>query len=296
MTAPPTSPPLTAFVSDDLLGESPCWNADRGILSRADIHGGALVECDPVTGEHRRHQLGTPLGFAIPRAAGGYVAGIGLTVNLVDADFEVSLLVDFSEVRPDNRFNDATCDGQGRLWAGTMSAQKPRKQGDAALYRVDPDGAYEEVLSDLTLSNGMDWLDDGSTLLHIDSDAHRIDRYDVDVDRGRLSRRRTFTELEPDDGLPDGMTVDVDNHVWVAFFFGTEVRRYDPEGAEVQRIRTPVSCPTSVAFGGPDLADLFVTTSRHRLSTEDAAVQQLAGSLLRYRVGVAGRPSHRFAG
>jgi sugar lactone lactonase YvrE len=142
----------------------------------------------------------------------------------------------------------------------------------------------------------MDWLDDGHTLLHIDSDAHRIDRYEVDVEAGRLSGRRTFVEFEPEIGLPDGMTVDAENGLWLAFFGSGQVRRYDAEGREDVRYTLPVSCPASVILGGDDLRDLYVTTSSHRLTPDEAAVQQLAGSVLRIRVPVPGRPQHSFAG
>lgn len=289
-------PNLTAFLADDLLGECPHWDEERGILSRVDVHGGLLRCCDPATGEQSTVTLEAPISFAIPRTSGGYVFGIGLQVILLDADGTKRSLVDLSAQRPDNRLNDAVCDAQGRLWVGTMSSMRPRAAGAAALYRIDPDGGYEEVLTDLTLSNGMDWPDDGATLLHIDSDAHRIDRHEVDVQHGRLGRRSCFAELDPADGLPDGLTIDAEGGVWVAFFGGSEIRRYDAQGGEVARLRLPVSCPASVAFGGADLGDLFITTSRHRLTEAETAQQPLAGSLLRLRPGVKGRIGYRFAG
>ncbi|MDX6324122.1 MAG: hypothetical protein QOK15_476 [Nocardioidaceae bacterium] len=289
---------MTAFLDHDMLGEGPYWLPGLRLLSRVDIHGGDVVLCDPVTGEHRRHHVGNPVAFAIPRAGGGFVAGIGMTVTLLDEDFEPTPLVDIGPERDENRFNDALCDAQGRLWAGTMSAKRPRDlgTGEAALYRFDPDGAHEEVLSGLTLSNGMDWVDDGHALLHIDSDAHRLDRYDVDVDAGRLSNRRTVVEFDHALGLPDGMTVDSEGGIWVAFFGSGQVRRYDATGAEQVRYTLPTSCPSSVMLGGDDLRDLYVTTSSHRLTEEEAQRQNLAGSVLRIRVDVPGRPQYPFAG
>jgi sugar lactone lactonase YvrE len=289
---------MTAFLDKDLLGEGPYWLPDQGLLSRVDIHAGDIVTCDPVTGEHRRHHVGAPAAFAIPRRSGGFVVGVGLEVRLLDAGLAETTLLDLGPKRVENRFNDAVCDARGRLWAGTMSTRRPRDlgTGEASLYRIDPDGAHEEVLTGLTLSNGMDWLDDGHTLLHIDSDAHRIDRYDVDVDAGRLSGRSTFAEFDPEIGLPDGLTVDAEGGVWLAFFYGGQVRRYNSLGHEDVRYLMPVTAPTSVMLGGADLRDLFVTTSTHRLTPEEAAVQQLAGSVLRIRVAASGLPQHHFGG
>ena len=289
---------MSAFLDHDLLGEGPYWLPEAGLLSRVDIHAGDLVTCDPTTGEHIRHHIGAPAAFAVPRQAGGFVVGLGLVVTLLDAELRATPFVDLGPERVENRFNDAICDARGRLWAGTMSTKRPRDlgTGEAALYRIDTDGAYEKVLTGLTLSNGMDWLDDGHTLLHIDSDAHRIDRYDVDQDAGRLSGRRTFVEFDHEIGLPDGMTVDADDGLWLAFFGSGQVRRYDAMGREDLRYNLPVSCPASVMLGGADLRDLFVTTSSHRLTPEEAAVQQLAGSVLRIRVSVPGRPQHYFGG
>lgn len=295
----PRSPEtMTAFLDRDLLGEGPYWLPGEGVLSRVDIHAGDLVTCDPATGEHRRHHVGAPAAFAVPRRTGGFVVGVGLEVRLLDTRLTGTTLVDLGPERVENRFNDAVCDSRGRLWAGTMSTRRPRElgTGEASLYRIDPDGAYEEVLTGLTLSNGMDWLDDGHTLLHVDSDAHRIDRYDVDVEAGRLSGRSTFVELDPEIGLPDGLTVDAEGGVWLAFFYGGQLRRYDAGGREDVRYLLPVSAPTSVMLGGTDLRDLYVTTSSHRLTPEAAAAQQLAGSLLRIRVPTPGLPQHHFAG
>lgn len=284
---------VSVFLADDLLGESPFWNHETGVLSRVDIHGGRLRTCDPATGTQTSADFDAPLSFAIPRRTGGYVIGLGLRVVLLDDGGSTRTLADLSDVMPANRFNDAVCDAHGRLWAGTMSLERPRATGTAGLFRIDPDGSYEQVLDDLTLSNGMDWPDP-NTLLHIDSDSYRIDRYPVDAD-GRLGARSLFAATGTEDGLPDGLTIDAEGGVWVAFFGGGVVRRWAPDGREVDRIRLPISCASSVAFGGADLGDLFVTTSRHRLTEEQAVRQVLAGSLLRLRPGVRGRTGHFFA-
>ena len=289
---------VTVFLANDLLGEGPYWNPKDRTLTRVDVHAGNRVTCYPDTGEQVTRTLGAPLSFAVPRSSGGFVAGVGMRVVLLAQDGSLRTLADLATELSHNRLNDAVCDSLGRLWVGTMSTKTPRSlgTGEAALFRIDPDGSYEKVLSGLTLSNGMDWLNDGRTLLHIDSDQHRIDQYDVNVKSGRLNSRSTFVDFDSNLGLPDGMTVDSGNGVWLAFFGSGQVRHYSSDGVEDDRIDLPVSCPTSVMLGGHDLRDLFITTSSHRLSPAEATQQPLAGSLFRYRVTVAGRLQYQFAG
>jgi sugar lactone lactonase YvrE len=234
------------------------------------------------------------MGFAIPRVGGGFVVGVGLRVLLLSTDGELQPLADLTEIAGNTRLNDAVCDSDGRLWVGTMSMERPRATGEAALFRIDPDGTCENVLSGLTLSNGMDWPQ-SSVLLHIDSDNYRIDKYEVDT-MGRLGSHSVFAETGTADGLPDGLTIDEEGCVWVAFFGGGVIRRWDPSGHEIGRFQLPVTCASSVAFGGSDLGDLYVTTSRHRLTEEESTRQPLAGSVLRIRPGVRGRPCNFFAG
>jgi sugar lactone lactonase YvrE len=200
-----------------------------------------------------------------------------------------------AEVEPElpaNRFNDAALDPAGRLWAGTMSTE--RAQGTAALYRV-AHGAVEVAIAGATISNGLDWNLDFTLLYYIDSTTQRIDAIEFDLDRGRLGTRRAFAAIDPRDGLPDGLTVDADGGVWVALFGGAEVRRYLPDGSLDARVDVPVTNPTSLAFGGPDLSELYVTSAKHRLSPEQLEREPLAGSLLRLRPGVRGRPTARSA-
>jgi sugar lactone lactonase YvrE len=98
------------------------------------------------------------------------------------------------------------------------------------------------------------------------------------------------------DGLPDGLAVDADGCVWVCLFGGGAVRRYAPDGSLEAHLPLPVTCPTCPAFGGADLATLYITTARHRLSPGQLTAEPLAGALLACRPGARGQPGHAFAG
>jgi sugar lactone lactonase YvrE len=275
----------------DALGECPVWLGEQQLLQRVDITGCAIVRLDVVSGREQRYATAGHVGFALPTPDGALVAGVGRRlVRLAEPGAPAATIAEVEHGLPANRFNDAAFDPAGRLWAGTSSTV--RAPGTAALYRV-AGGAVEAAITGATISNGLDWNLDFTVLYHIDSPTQRIDALEFDLDRGRLGARRAFAEVDPGDGLPDGLAVDADGGVWVALFGGGEVRRYLPDGSLDARWRLPVTNPTSLAFGGPCLTELYVTSARHRLSPEQLRREPLAGSVLRLRPGIGGRPPAR---
>jgi sugar lactone lactonase YvrE len=213
--------------------------------------------------------------------------------------------------------NDGKVDPQGRFWAGTMAYSVAA--GAGALYRLDPDLSVTRMLHGVTISNGLDWSNDGRTLYYIDSlsgerpvgpDQVGIDAFDVDPTHGTLSNRRAAIRFPNARGgptsmtLPDGMTLDAAEHVWVAVAGSGEVRRYTPTGELDTVVEMPVACPTSVAFGGRDLRDLYITSmtleesvpAAYRRHEAFSRPRPLEGALFRCRTAVPGRLSPMFKG
>jgi sugar lactone lactonase YvrE len=283
-----------ALAAGDHLGEGPSWHADTSELSWVDISGGLLRRWRPADGTVEGLDLGAPLSFAIARESGGWAIGRADRIGLLAPNGRESALMAIEHPPADTRFNDAKCDAAGRLWAGTMSTV--RRAGDGRLYRVDPDGEAEVAVAATTISNGLGWSPDGSLFFFIDSPTQAIDVFDFDPAAGRIANRRTWVEIDPADGLPDGLAVDAEGGVWVCLFGGGAVRRYDAQGRLDAVVELPVSNPTSPAFGGPELDRLYVTTARHRLSQEQLTQQPLAGDVFELDPGVRGLPAGRFAG
>lgn len=270
------------------LGEGPNW--DSGRLTYVDIDAGTIHRLDPATGTATATRVEPPISFFIPVDGGSsWVGGTGAGLTLFDADHAPIGKLVVEDGRPTNRGNDGKADPAGRLWFGSMSLT--RTPGTAGFYRLDAAG-LTTIDGSVTTSNGLDWDVERQRMYYIDSPEQRIDVFDFDAGSGDVEHRRPFATLDPDDGLPDGLTVDADGCVWVALFWGGAVRRYDPDGAIVENIRLPVTCPTCPVFGGDELATMFVTTSRHRLTDQQRAEQPLAGALLVVDAGVRGRPSY----
>ncbi len=289
----PSSEASVAVLGPDELGEGPVWDDRSDELVRVDISGRLVHRWNPATGAATSFATQGDVGAAVLCEDGGLVLAIECELWHVAPSGQMTLLGDV-EPRPGVRLNDCRADPRGRLWAGTL--HRDRDPGKAALYRLESNGELTVVLPERTISNGIGWSPGGAAMYYIDSATQRVVAFDYDLDTGELGQERLFAEIDPVDGLPDGLTVDADGCIWVCLFGGGRIRRYRPDGALDQEIVLPLTNPTCPAFGGADLRTLYVTTARHRLTEEQLIREPLAGALLQLDVGVTGLPAHRFAG
>jgi sugar lactone lactonase YvrE len=258
------------------LGEGPVWDEAGQQLVWVDIMAGRVHLFRPQTGACRSLDVGRPVGAAALSTRGGLVLAVPEGFTRLDPDTgALAPLAGLPVPAPDIRMNDGTCDRAGRFWAGTMAQDE--RAGAGALYRLDPAGTVTVMVDGVTISNGLDWSLDERRMYYIDSGTRRIDVFDWDLKKGQLSNRRPFVFFPVQAGIPDGLTLDVDGGVWVALWGG---------GA--------VTHPTSCAFGGPDLRDLFVTSASVALGPEERARQPGAGGVFRVRPGVRGRLPNTF--
>lgn len=274
------------------LGEGPIWDARSGRIAWIDVHGRRIHLTDPDTGATSSIEVPIHVGAVAPRAAGGFVAALQDGFWIVDHG-SLRRLATVAEAGPDLRFNDGKCDPAGRFWAGTMPYDEVRPVG--CLYRLDPGGAVARVLDGVTISNGLAWSADGRTMFYIDTPTRRIDAFSFDPVTGSIADRRAAVKIDEGAGFPDGMTIDEEGGLWVALWGGWAIHRY-LDGRLDRVIPMPIAQPTSCAFGGSNLDELFVTSAWKGLSARDRAAQPLAGSLFRLWPGVRGVASVPFAG
>lgn len=268
-------------------GEGPVWFAGWPGVRWVDMLAGDVLE---LAGEQvRRRHVGSVAAALRPRADGGAVVAVERGFALADASLEN--VEPLPELWADGRvrMNDGGCDPDGRFYCGSMAYDEA--PGAGRLYRLDPDGAVTTVLTGVTISNGLAWSPDGATAYYVDTPTHRVDAFDYDREHGLTHRRRLF-EIPPDAGAPDGMTVDADGRLWVALWGGAAVRCYRADGTLEEHVPLPVTHVTACTFGGPDLAELYITTSRQGVPE---GAQPEAGALFRYRPGVRGLPVLTFA-
>lgn len=269
-------------------GEGPVWDAATGVVRWVDMLAGDLLMMEPDGGEVERVHVGEVAACVVPRAQGGLAVATERGFTLLAADGS-------SEVLPDVwtdqavRMNDGACDPSGRFLCGSMGYGAPAGKG--SLFRLDPDRTVHRLLDDVTISNGLGWTPDGTTLYYVDSPTRRVDAFTYDVEQGTMTDRRTAIDLRDLTGVPDGLTVDDEGGVWVALWGGGAVHRY-LDGALDVVVELPVAQVSSCAFGGPSLDRLFITTSAEGLEEPEAA----AGALFAVDPGVTGQPTATYGG
>ena len=294
MTAPPI-PVELALDARAELGEGPVWDAHAACLYFVDILQGQIHRFDPATHAARAFDVGQPVGAIGLTEADDLVLAMRDGFARFDpAQRRVSMIAEVETDRADLRMNDGACDRAGRFWAGTMALDERPSAG--ALYRLDSGGRVETMLRAVTISNGIDWTLDDRRMYYIDSATQSVDIFDFDVASGAIAHRRRFVWIPPADGVPDGLTVDADGGVWVSLWNGSAVHRYTPDGTLDRIVRLPVTHPTSCAFGGAALRDLYITSASIALDARERERQPHAGGLFRCRPGPAGRAPFRFRG
>ncbi|MEO7370330.1 MAG: SMP-30/gluconolactonase/LRE family protein, partial [Ilumatobacteraceae bacterium] len=171
MSNKPSPPVSIATIGHDRLGEGPVWDDRTGELVRVDISGQLVHRWNPATDETMSFSTDGDVGAVLLCDDGGLVLAIECELWRVDPTGQKTLLADVEPV-PGVRFNDCRADPRGRLWAGTL--HRDREPGRAALYRLDPGGELTMVLPERTISNGIGWSPDGTSMYYIDSTTQRV--------------------------------------------------------------------------------------------------------------------------
>lgn len=239
-------------------GENPQWHPGENCVYWVDIPAGRLFRYDCATGQHT-------ICFESPDALGGFTIQHDGALLLFMArgavrrwqDGGVTTLIDHIPGEETSRFNDIIADPQGRVFCGTMPTTTRRGR----LYRLDPDLSIRPVVENIGCSNGLSFTLDRRQLYYTDSPDLMIYQFDYEQASGEITNQRTFVKTVAGEGVPDGMTVDAQGHIWSARWDGGCIVRYAPDGSEVQRFSFPAKKVSSCSFGGPEYRDLYVTTA-----------------------------------
>lgn len=267
--------PELIFYAGNALLEGPVWDADQQLLYFVSIDDNMIYRFNEKTTEIHAYPTESPVGAAVLTPTGEMLAAE--KDGLYSIDLETGERTFVLQPNEDERlrYNDGKLDPKGRFLIGTMGYEEDI-EGAASLYVIE-DGEAKELLTDLTLSNGLGWSEDGETFYHIDTPTKKVMQYDYDLETAEVSNARTAVEIT-DGGSPDGMCVDIDGNIWVAEYGGKQVRKWNPEtGEQLAEIPMPVSNVTSCCIGGANHEFLYITTA-------EEAGEPLSGGLFKVNI------------
>jgi sugar lactone lactonase YvrE len=262
----------------NVIGEGPVWHSQEGFLYWVNfIEQYQILRFSPQTRRLEVFETGMPVMALGIRKAGGFIAAT--SKGLANWDIQRKTFEPFCDPlagRAGIRFNDAATDSRGRFWVGTLNDNNP-KGPDGELFCLQGDYSFRLMDKNITVSNGMGWSPDRKIMYFTDSFRYAIYAYDYSSELGAITNRRIFVQTPPEGGLPDGLTV-------------------NPEGEVDREYRLPVANPTSCAFGGEHLDELYITSAALGLTEEHKRQHPQSGDLFRLKAGVAGMDEPRFTG
>lgn len=271
-----------------IVGEGSLWDVDNQKLLWVDILDHKIYAFDPKTGSNKGFDLKQDIGTVVITES-GLVAfagqnGIGY-LNPKTGDITGGPQPEKNN--PDIRFNDGKCDPRGTFWAGTMAYDC--ENGAGTLYEFDSKGNYKKKIERITISNGLVWSSNRTKFYFIDSLTYEVHQYDYNEITGEIKNKKIISTIDKSIGLPDGMAIDSEDHLWIALFGGGKVIRVNPKtGNIVFEVILPVPKITSCAFGGADLDELYITTACYQMNSEVLEKYPLSGSLFHVKVPFKG--------
>ncbi len=277
------------------LGEGPMWDPKEKKLYWLDIAEYSVHYLAIETNEHKSWKMPEIIGALVLRASGGLIVAVGNSIYSLELENnKLEKIVTLpTTTHTGLRFNDGKCDRLGRFWVGMADRSLENPQG--GLFRIDPDGTATQMEYGITISNGLGWSPDDKIFYFTDTLRHCVYQYDFDLALGQISNRRIFIQIKPEDGFPDGLTIDSAGFIWLALWDGGKILRISPDGNIDREIKFPIKRPTSCIFGGENFQTLFVTSCSRDIN-EDKTLPEPAGALFSLDLSISGLPETSFAG
>jgi gluconolactonase len=241
--------------------EGPLWHPD-GFYYFVDVRSSVLYRLTPGRAQDVvRDKTGGGNGTTFDLEGRLVICeGDNRRVTRMSADGRIDVLMDRFEGKRLNRPNDVVCKSDGSIYFTDPGLRVPLAERElpyAGVYRITPDGATS-LVADFEYPNGLAFSPD-ERVLYVANTRWTQYIHAIELDAsGTMVRRRIFADMSSDetDGVPDGMKVDVEGHLYCTGPGGTWV--FAPDGTRLGIIRTP-EVPANLAFGGSDLRTLFFT-------------------------------------
>ncbi len=278
--------------STEILGEGPTWDSRTGRIYWIDIKGQLFRYYDTSNGEINTIKTDGMISSIVPSKSGKMYATIGHGLYSIDPGTgKETLLAEIEKGIKNNRFNDGKVDPYGNYWAGTMDMDEKNPTG--SLYVYMKNGKMKNVLTSLTISNGLAWDVKKIKFYHIDTPTKKVNAYAYD-DKCELKYMNVAVDFKNEEGFPDGMNIDSEGKLWIAHWAGHRISRWDPDSKKkIDEVILPAKNITSCVFGGKNLDKLYVTSAK-LTENQDPDPDDLGGSLFVIDTGIKGSETYQF--
>ncbi len=186
------------------------------------------------------------------------------------------------------RLNDGRVGPGGRFWAGSMLETNNVIGGkdQTGLYCLSHNGKSKLVHTGLRISNGIAWDSEGARIYLSDSSENSIYTASFNPTSGKCSRFKIFVKTE--EGAPDGAVTDSAGNYWTALWGAGMIACYNPDGKKIGSLQLPIPQPTCIAFGGPDLKHVIITSAREGLTEKELRLAPGSGNVFIFESNIKG--------
>ncbi len=281
-----------------LLGENPLWNQKEKKLWWTDIINKSVYSYNPQNNSISERLKGKSVSSFAFMQDGGLICGCLEGLYLWNENEQFEKITDSFDGEK-LIINDGIADAKGRFLFGTNYYDENCSNYKLGkLYIIDNNGVIRVLDEGIHLSNGLGFSSDNSILYYTDTVARIIYRYQYNLQDGTVSKKQVFVNVPETEGIPDGLTVDSEDYVWSAQWYGECIIRYDPDGIVWKKIQVPAKQVTSLTFGGEEMTDIFVTSASENWRSPvsppgyDYNTGNIGGNLYKYNLGIHGRSEY----
>ena len=274
-----------------LLGEGTLWVSKLNSILFVDIKKKKILILNIKTNKKKILKVNKEIGFVAHIKENIFILGLKSEIriiNLKNLKNLYSLKIELD--KPNNRINDGKTDPMGRLWFGTMDNLEKEQSG--SLYCLDDSLKLRKVDDKYFITNGPAFLNKNN-FYHADSKKKIIYKIKIN-NKFQIIKKNIFVKFKKNEGSPDGMTTDIKNNLWVCHYRGARISVYNLKGHKIHQIYLPAKNVTNCAFGGIKNDELFISTARRGMSSEELKKYPLSGSLFKTKVNLKGKKSTSF--
>ncbi|HWR18690.1 MAG TPA: SMP-30/gluconolactonase/LRE family protein [Clostridia bacterium] len=278
------------------LAETPIWDARINKWYWTDLFSGDVHRFDPVTGSDELFKTDQLIGSAIPtNDVDILMVSLQSGLHLLDLSTgKLTFIIDPENGNPNNRYNDTRVDARGRVFMSSVSKlygtddYSPDMLG--GFYMVDTDKSVTCIEQGINQFNAIVWNSDSTRMLVVDTYNQTLLCYDYDINKGPIGPGKVVIRFGAL-GMPDGINIDVEDNIYVCHWTG-RMSVWDKEFNHVDTIKYPVEFACCGGFGGEDMKDFYVASSKYKYTKEDLNKNPGAGGIFSVRSEIAGMPDH----